>query len=45
MHGGTPATPKNYPGSAFSAIACATASRCYAVGSDSSGAIVDKVAS
>jgi hypothetical protein len=40
-------TPVNYPGSSlsFHDLACASTSACYAVGSSSSGAIVDKVTS
>jgi hypothetical protein len=40
---GQPGTPASEPGSSLSGIACATTALCYAVGSDSSGAIVDKV--
>jgi hypothetical protein len=44
---GKPGTPVNYPGSSlsFSSLACASTSACYAVGSSSSGAIVDKITS
>jgi hypothetical protein len=40
---GQPGTPAGEPGSSLSSIACATPTLCYAVGQDSSGAIVDKV--
>lgn len=40
---GKPGTPASEPGTSLSSIACATTSLCYAVGQDSSGAIVDKV--
>jgi len=42
-----PGTPVNYPGSSlsFHSLACASTSACYAVGSSSSGGIVDKVTS
>jgi hypothetical protein len=44
---GKPGTPKNYPGTfGLRSVACASASRCYAVGPSASGtAIVDKVKS
>jgi hypothetical protein len=44
---GKPGTPKHYAGSnfGFANVGCASASRCYAVGASSSGAIVDKVKS
>ena len=43
---GKPGTPKNYTGNfGFRSVACASASRCYAVGSSSSGAVVIKVKS
>ena len=42
---GTPGSPSTYSGSAFSGVACATATKCYAVGQNTSGAIVVKVKS
>ena len=40
---GQPGTPANEPGSSLDGIACATTALCYAVGGNSTGAIVDKV--
>jgi hypothetical protein len=40
---GQPGIPANEPGSSLNSIACATTALCYAVGSNSTGAIVDKV--
>jgi len=40
---GQPGTPAGEPGSGLNSIACATTALCYAVGLNSSGAIVDKV--
>jgi len=40
---GKAATPAGEPGSSLDGIACATTALCYAVGSNSTGAIVDKV--
>jgi hypothetical protein len=40
---GQPGTPASEPGSSLDGIACATTALCYAVGQNSSGAIVDKV--
>jgi hypothetical protein len=44
---GKPGTPVTYTGSSpsFHSLACASTSACYAVGSSSSGAIVDKITS
>ena len=44
---GTPAAPVHYKGSdfPFDSVGCASASRCYAVGSSSTGAVVVKVKS
>ena len=40
---GQPGAPASEPGSSLDGIACATAALCYAVGGNSTGAIVDKV--
>jgi hypothetical protein len=40
---GVPGTPASEPGSSLDGIACATTALCYAVGGNSTGAIVDKV--
>jgi hypothetical protein len=40
---GSPGSPTDYAGEALDSVACATPSRCYAVGLGSTAAVVDKV--